>query len=89
MVRLLIQLLSQLLPFTNDNMLGGCNEYQEYCNDIHIFDIDKLTWIQPEINGSVPARYLHSAVVFNDKLFVYGGFAKNSECNNLQSCMII
>ncbi|KAL7329539.1 hypothetical protein PS15p_204617 [Mucor circinelloides] len=60
-------------------VFGGCNEFQEYCNDVHVFDIEKLTWFQPELNGSVPARYLHSASVYDNKLFVYGGFAKNSD----------
>ncbi|KAI8992272.1 hypothetical protein BDB01DRAFT_717428 [Pilobolus umbonatus] len=61
-------------------VFGGCNEFQEYCNDVHIFDIDKQTWFQPDMNGTVPARYLHSASVYNNKLFIYGGFAKNSDC---------
>ncbi|KAI8075475.1 uncharacterized protein B0P05DRAFT_547641 [Gilbertella persicaria] len=61
-------------------IFGGCNEYQEYCNDIHIFDIEKSSWFQPEIDNVVPARYLHSASVYDDKLFIYGGFAKNSNC---------
>lgn len=39
-----------------------------------------MIWIQPEIKGSVQARYLHSATVYNDKLFVYGGFAKSTDC---------
>ncbi|KAG0179337.1 hypothetical protein DFQ29_002227 [Apophysomyces sp. BC1021] len=61
-------------------VFGGCNEFQEYCDDIHMFDLEKLTWFQPRVTGAIPARYLHSAVVFGDKLFVYGGFAKNSDC---------
>ncbi|KAI7894102.1 uncharacterized protein EV154DRAFT_415708 [Mucor mucedo] len=61
-------------------VFGGCNEFQEYCNDIHVYDIQKQTWFQPDINGIVPARYLHSASVYDNKLFIYGGFAKNSDC---------
>ncbi|ORE05939.1 galactose oxidase [Rhizopus microsporus var. microsporus] len=61
-------------------IFGGCNESQEYCNDVHIFDIETSTWIQPELKDVVPARYLHSAVVYGNKLFIYGGFAKNPEC---------
>ncbi|KAI7907203.1 uncharacterized protein BX663DRAFT_495173 [Cokeromyces recurvatus] len=61
-------------------IFGGCNEYQEYCNDVHLFNIEKMTWFQPEFNGSIPARYLHTASVYDDKLFIYGGFAKNSDC---------
>ena len=60
--------------------LGGCNEYQEYCNDIHIFNLKTSTWHQPAITGSVSARYLHSATLFEDRLIVYGGFAKSSDC---------
>lgn len=68
--------------------IGGCNEFQEYCNDIHVFDVEKLTWFQPELNGSVPARYLHSASVYDDKLFIYGGFAKNSDRKYLKFLVI-
>lgn len=42
-----------------------------------------MTWFQPDIqqkNTTVPARYLHSASVYDNKLFIYGGFAKNSDC---------
>jgi hypothetical protein len=38
------------------------------------------TWHQPTITGTVSARYLHSATVFDDKLIIYGGFAKSSDC---------
>jgi hypothetical protein len=72
--------LSDYTSKINNLCVGGCNEYQEYCNDVHIFDIEKMTWFQPEMNGVVPARYLHSASVYDNKLFVYGGFAKNSDC---------
>ncbi|KAI7877764.1 galactose oxidase [Lichtheimia hyalospora FSU 10163] len=67
----------------NDNSIlvfGGCDERAEYCNDIHVYDIEKNTWHQPEIHGSVVPRYLHSATVFQDKLFVYGGFARKATC---------
>ncbi|KAF9431789.1 hypothetical protein BGZ76_011698 [Entomortierella beljakovae] len=39
-----------------------------------------VTWSRPDIRGEVPARYLHSATVYNNKMYVYGGFAKNSKC---------
>ncbi|KAI9282093.1 hypothetical protein BC943DRAFT_116844 [Umbelopsis sp. AD052] len=62
-------------------IFGGCKETQDYCNDVHVFDVQKNTWISPEIRGDLPAaRYLHSAAVYNNKMFVYGGFAKNPEC---------
>ncbi|KAI9019968.1 hypothetical protein CLU79DRAFT_756555 [Phycomyces nitens] len=66
----------------NDSIVifGGCNEFQEYCNDVYIFNLHTLTWTSPEVSNIVPARYLHSATVYDDKLFVYGGFAKSMEC---------
>lgn len=44
--------------------------------------MDTLTWTQPTITGSVCARYLHTSVVYEDKLFVYGGFAKSADCKS-------
>ncbi|KAI8643856.1 hypothetical protein BD408DRAFT_341743 [Parasitella parasitica] len=61
-------------------VFGGCNEYQEYCGDVHIFNLKTSTWHQPNITGNVSSRYLHSAAVFEDKLIIYGGFAKSSDC---------
>ncbi|KAH8550505.1 hypothetical protein BGW37DRAFT_66887 [Umbelopsis sp. PMI_123] len=62
-------------------IFGGCKETQDYCNDVHVFDVQKNTWISPDIRGDLPAaRYLHSAAVYDNKMFVYGGFAKNPEC---------
>lgn len=61
-------------------VFGGCTEDQEYCDDIHIFNSKTFTWHQPSITGSLSARYLHSATIYEDKLYVYGGFAKTSDC---------
>ncbi|ORX96608.1 galactose oxidase [Basidiobolus meristosporus CBS 931.73] len=62
-------------------IFGGSNEFQEYCNDLVLYNIEKKTWIHPHVNGpKVAARYLHTATVYKDKLYVYGGFARNSDC---------
>ncbi|KAI7866399.1 hypothetical protein BDF14DRAFT_837150 [Spinellus fusiger] len=61
-------------------VFGGCNEFQEYCNDIYIFNLSTLTWTNPRVNTTVSARYLHSATLYEDKLFIYGGFARSMEC---------
>ncbi|KAI8994784.1 hypothetical protein BDB01DRAFT_846788 [Pilobolus umbonatus] len=61
-------------------IFGGCNEFQEYCSDIHIYNIKTMTWYQPTIKGDVSPRYLHTATVYANKLYVYGGFAKSSDC---------
>lgn len=31
--------------------------------------------------GTINNRHLHSAVVFEDKLIVFGGFSKTTDCN--------
>ncbi|KAI7894105.1 uncharacterized protein EV154DRAFT_459807 [Mucor mucedo] len=61
-------------------VFGGCDASGNYSNAIHIYDIQKQAWSQPDIDGTTHARYLHSASVYNNKLFVYGGFAKNKDC---------
>ncbi|KAI7900069.1 uncharacterized protein BX663DRAFT_477289 [Cokeromyces recurvatus] len=61
-------------------VFGGCNENQDYCGDVYIFDIKTSAWYQPTIKNSITARYLHSAIVYKDKLIIYGGFARSSEC---------
>ncbi|KAI8599990.1 hypothetical protein EDD21DRAFT_145749 [Dissophora ornata] len=66
----------------NQNIIvfGGSNEYTEYRDDVVVFSLQTKTWSRPEIRGEVPARYLHSATVYKNRMYVYGGFAKNSKC---------
>ncbi|KAG0319242.1 hypothetical protein BGZ97_002534 [Linnemannia gamsii] len=66
----------------NQNIIifGGANEYSDYRDDVIVFSLQTRTWSRPEIRGEVPARYLHSATVYRNKMYVYGGFAKNSKC---------
>ncbi|KAF9104946.1 hypothetical protein BGX27_009867 [Mortierella sp. AM989] len=66
----------------NQNIIifGGSNEHYEYRNDVIVFSLKTKTWSRPVIRGEVPARYLHSATVYKNKMYVYGGFAKNSKC---------
>ncbi|KAF8983626.1 hypothetical protein BGZ46_009888 [Entomortierella lignicola] len=61
-------------------IFGGSNEFYEYRDDVIVFSLQTKTWSRPEIRGEVPARYLHSATVYKNKMYVYGGFAKNSKC---------
>ncbi|KAI9250531.1 hypothetical protein BDA99DRAFT_608395 [Phascolomyces articulosus] len=63
-------------------VFSGCGEENEYYNDMHMFNLDTSTWIQPNTKNNKKEkteRYLHSVVVFDDKLFVYCGFSKDSE----------
>ncbi|KAF9404192.1 hypothetical protein BGZ94_004316 [Podila epigama] len=60
-------------------IFGGSNEYLEYRNDVIVFSLKTRVWSRPDIKGEVPARYLHSATVYKNKMYVYGGFAKDSK----------
>ncbi|RKP09665.1 hypothetical protein THASP1DRAFT_8637, partial [Thamnocephalis sphaerospora] len=71
-------------------IFGGTNEFQEYCNDVILFDLKQRAWSRPPITGhQVLARYLHTAVIYDDKMYVYGGFAKNAECTYVLSQMSV
>ena len=62
-------------------VFGGSNEVQEFCSDVVVYDMTEKCWSRPTLSGpEIHPRYLHTATVFADKLYVYGGFAKNSEC---------
>ncbi|KAI9228199.1 MAG: hypothetical protein DHS80DRAFT_15903, partial [Piptocephalis tieghemiana] len=62
-------------------IFGGSNDFQEFCNDIVVFDLTTRSWSRPKVTGhNVAARYLHSATVWKDKLYVYGGFARGHDC---------
>ncbi|KAG0330159.1 hypothetical protein BG000_011819 [Podila horticola] len=60
-------------------IFGGSNEYLEYRDDVIVFSLKTKVWSRPDIKGEVPARYLHSATVYKNKMYVYGGFAKDSK----------
>lgn len=55
---------------------GGENEHRIHLSDVVIFDIKTAHWTQPDISGPIPrGRARHSAVIYDDKLFVCGGMS--------------
>lgn len=63
---------------------GGENEHREYLSDVIIFDLQTAHWTQPEVRGPIPkGRARHAAVVHDEKLFIIGGLAGNSETHVL------
>lgn len=54
---------------------GKRSETGSYLNDLHVFNIDIMSWCSVSIEGSEPRRprYAHSACIFVDKLFILGG----------------
>ncbi|KAI8055797.1 hypothetical protein BDF22DRAFT_672260 [Syncephalis plumigaleata] len=60
-------------------VFGGYDN-KEFYNRVILFNLNDHTWHCPTVRGPhVIARYLHTAVVYNDKMYTYGGFAKNPE----------
>ncbi|ORE09229.1 galactose oxidase [Rhizopus microsporus var. microsporus] len=70
-------------------IVGGCTDNQEYCNDVYIFNLKTQTWHRPTTVGTITNRHLHSAVVFEDKLIVFGGFSKTTDCTYVLDEMCI
>jgi len=69
-------------------VFGGVTENGEILNDVWEWSFRSSSWKKLDTTGEVPApRWGHSAVIYQDELWVYGGFTSswNSElyCLNL------
>lgn len=65
---------------------GGENEHRVHLSDVIIFDLKTAHWTQPELNGPAPrGRARHSAVIYEEKLFISGGMTghENSVLDDL------
>ena len=52
-------------------------------NDLLRFDVKDCSWGRVVTTGSPPApRYHHSAVVFANSMFVFGGYTGKSDVEN-------
>src|SRR5690606_21222956 len=61
----------------NDSMVvfGGCCDEEGHLNDCFLLDFTKMEW--RELNfQNFPKLEAHSAVIFRNKIIVYGGFYK-------------
>lgn len=55
-------------------VFGGENEHRQHLSDVIIFDLKTAYWTQPDIPGPSPrGRARHSAVIYDDKLYISGG----------------
>lgn len=56
-------------------IFGGSGEGESnYLNDVHVLDVNTMTWMPPEVKGDIPApRDSHGAVALGNKLFIFGG----------------
>ena len=53
---------------------GSGGGERKYLNDVHVLDLERMTWSSLEVKGEKPvARDSHAAFTMGWKLFVYGG----------------
>ena len=53
-------------------------------NDVHQFDVDSRTWsvMNPAEGGQIPCRRVfHSAAVWNNGMYIFGGTVESSSAN--------
>lgn len=51
-------------------LFGGINRENVHLNDLHVFDAEARVWFQPAVQGAIPPRGFHSAVLHEKTLFV-------------------
>ncbi|KAJ3043016.1 hypothetical protein HDV00_005923 [Rhizophlyctis rosea] len=55
-------------------IFGGTDQNDVFLNDLHVLNLQTLTWEQPQVLGDLPAaREKHAAVIHEDKLYIVGG----------------
>jgi N-acetylneuraminic acid mutarotase len=66
----------------NIYIFGGSDKTVSPMNDLHYFDVETLTWRQPQTKGIPPSpRSGHTMVSVGNKIYVYGGAKWNSSQN--------
>jgi len=64
---------------------GGWNGFSRtWYNDIHVFDFEKKHWHNVIPQGNPPVkRTSHAAVIYNNKMYIFGGFSGDEYLNDL------
>jgi len=65
---------------------GGWNGFSRtWFNDLNIFDLNTKHWERIDVTGDPPSnRTSHTALVYNDCMYVFGGFSGTHYLNDLQ-----
>jgi N-acetylneuraminic acid mutarotase len=51
---------------------------------LDILDLDTMTWISPQVSGTIPmARNAHTMTVLGKKLYLFGGHSGNKHLKDL------
>jgi len=72
-------------------VFGGTISNNEITNELLMYDIDKQTWLVPDIKSEKPLpRTGHQVAAFGDSLFVFGGqYEANTYLNDLWQYSIL
>eukprot|EP00002_Diphylleia_rotans_P015075 TRINITY_DN2918_c0_g2_i4.p1 TRINITY_DN2918_c0_g2~~TRINITY_DN2918_c0_g2_i4.p1 ORF type:complete len:400 (-),score=62.49 TRINITY_DN2918_c0_g2_i4:911-2110(-) len=63
---------------------GGCDDYNNYFDDLHVYDIDDRSWEQLSTGGARPsARHGHSLSCVANRIYLFGGMSQHSTFGDL------
>lgn len=67
-------------------LFGGCNQDDEFYNDLYFYDIIGQTWLRINQNGKIPSpRCGHTARIYGSKMWIFGGYSREGYLNDLYS----
>lgn len=65
-------------------VIGGCGGANHYLNDVHVYDTENGRWYNRVCEGNVPSpRAFHTACVWKDSIYVFGGKNVSGVSNGL------
>jgi len=65
-------------------IFAGYDNAAMTCNDLYSFDIETNTWEKIKAQGTIPpSRFMHSAVVQYNAMYVFGGQGDNALLNDV------
>lgn len=55
-------------------VFGGCSSQGIFYNDLHVLDVQRWQWYQPDVlNPAPPPRYHHTCCIVGGKAYIFGG----------------
>jgi len=61
-------------------MFGGCDYNGTSLNDLHVLNLNENTWMKIETKNKTPdVRSRHSAVFYDEGMFIWGGFGNSRQ----------
>eukprot|EP00708_Paratrimastix_pyriformis_P002955 GAFH01001719.1.p1 GENE.GAFH01001719.1~~GAFH01001719.1.p1 ORF type:complete len:242 (+),score=9.08 GAFH01001719.1:552-1277(+) len=64
-------------------IFGGIDGTGQVLADLHILNLETMTWSSPMCGGEVPlGRYGHASLLFRDQLVVFGGMSDEEPFND-------